>query len=458
MGKSYELLVIGGGPGGYTAALQATRNGISTALIEVDFLGGTCLNRGCIPSKTLLKHAEVIEQIKTAQDWGIETAALTFSFDKMKKRKDEVIGRLRAGISQLMKQGKIDVYTGTGRILENGKVSVDLKEGVEILTAEKIIIATGSSPSVPPIPGLDTVQYETSDTIFDVSSIPESIVIIGGGVIGVEIACIFSSLNSKVTIVEAAERLVPGEDREVSVFIEKAMRKKGIGVLTGTNVENISEAAEKKIIECRDQKENELVLHTDLLLVSTGRKPNLSACGGISLEKDGYYIQVNDKMETSIPNIYAIGDVIGGWQLAHAASAEGIVAANNATGLPDSMDYKVMPRCIYTIPQVAAVGLTEEHAKASGRDIKVEVYNYNRSGMAHSIGETEGFTKIIYEAEYGEILGAIMAGAHVTEIISQISAFMYLEGTVDEMAKMIYPHPTISETIFEAALQAVRNG
>ena len=240
MGKSYELLVIGGGPGGYTAALEAARAGKRTALIEADFLGGTCLNRGCIPSKTLLKHSEVIELINAAKEWGIETDSVTFSFDKMKKRKDEVIERLRTGISFLMKQGKIDVYKGFGYISKDGTVSIEMEDRVEIAAAEKIIIATGSTPSVPPIPGLDTVQYDTRDTIFDLPSIPDSMVIVGGGVIGVEIACIFSSLNSQVTIVEAAERLVPAEDPEVSAFLRKVMRQKGIEVLTGANVEKVS--------------------------------------------------------------------------------------------------------------------------------------------------------------------------------------------------------------------------
>lgn len=455
MKSSYEIVVIGGGPGGYVSALHAAELGKKTALIEADFLGGTCLNRGCIPSKTYLKHSEVIEQIEKARDWGIETGALTFSFDKMKKRKDEVIERLRGGIAFLLKQGKIDVYNGYGSLHAGGRVKVKTESGEETIQADKVIIATGSTPSVPPIPGLDSVQYDTSDTIFDLLDIPKSVIIIGGGVIGVEFATIFASLKTEVTIIEAAHRIVPTEDAEASKFLANILKKKGIKLHVGAKVQKVEETSGVKTVVCVDAKGKELSLEAETLLVSTGRRPNLSATKEVSLEQNGPFIQVNDQMETSMANVFAVGDVIGGWQLAHAASAEGVVAANNAAGALDRIDYKVMPRCIYTLPEIASVGLSEEEARKQGIEVLTEKFDFSGSGKAISAGEPEGFTKVIFEAKYGEIIGVVMAGAHVTEMISEASAFMYLEGTVEEAAKMIHPHPTISETFFEAAVKAV---
>jgi dihydrolipoamide dehydrogenase len=452
---SYDIVVVGGGPGGYVAALHAAELGKKTALVEADFLGGTCLNRGCIPSKTYLKHSEIIEQIEKAKDWGIETGPLTFSFSKMKKRKDDVIQRLRGGIAFLLKQGKIDVYNGYGSVLQGGIVKVKTESGEETIQAAKVIIATGSTPAVPPIAGLDSVQYDTSDTIFDLPDIPKSVIIIGGGVIGVEFATIFASLKADVTIVEAADRIIPTEDGEASKFLANALKKKGVKIHTSSSVQRVQETNGVKSVFCVDAKGKEFSLEAETLLISTGRRPNLSAVREISLEQNGPFIKANEKMETSMPNVYAVGDVIGGWQLAHAASAEGVVAATNAAGGNDKIDYKVMPRCIYTLPEIASVGLTEEEAKKQGIDVMVEKFDFAGSGKALSAGEPEGFTKVIYEGKYGEIIGVVMAGSHVTEMISEASAFMYLEGTIEEAAKMIHPHPTISETFFEAAVHAV---
>ncbi|XJZ26673.1 dihydrolipoyl dehydrogenase [Bacillota bacterium Lsc_1132] len=455
MNKSYEIVVVGGGPGGYVAALHAAKLGKKTALIEADFLGGTCLNRGCIPSKTYLKHSEIIEQIEVAKDWGIETGSLTLSFDKMKKRKDDVIHRLRGGIAFLLKQGKIDVYNGYGSVLDGGTIKVKMDVEEETLQAGKIIIATGSTPAVPLITGLESVQFDTSDTIFDIQAIPKSVIIIGGGVIGVEFATIFASLKAEVTIVEAADRIVPTEDSEASKFLTRALKKKGVKIHTNASVQKVLETSGLKKVMCVDTTGKEFSVEAETLLVSTGRRPNLSATRDLSLEQNGPFIKVNSKMETSMPNVYAIGDVIGGWQLAHAASAEGVVAATNAAGGNDEMDYKVTPRCIYTLPEIASVGLSEDEAKKRGMEVWVEKFDFAGSGKALSAGEPEGFTKVIYEAKYGEIIGVVMAGSHVTEMISEASAFMYLEGTIEEAAKMVHPHPTISETIYEAAVNAV---
>lgn len=456
MTKSYELVVVGGGPGGYTAALHAAELGVKTALVEMDLLGGTCLNRGCIPSKTYLKHAEIIESIHKAKDWGIETGEMSFSFEKMKKRKNDIIDRLRKGIASLLKQGKIDVYHGYGSVAENGIVTIETEAGKESIQADKVIIATGSKPGVPPIKGLESVSFDTSDTVFDLPVIPKQAIIIGGGVIGMELACIFASLKSEVTVIEAANRIIPTEDEEASHFLLKALKKKEIKIYTHTKVQEVSENGKIKHVVCVDKNGDEFSVSGDSLIICTGRVPNTKGVSEIDLEKEGPFIQVNEKMQTSVPTIYAIGDVIGGWQLAHAASAEGIVAANNTAGIHDIMDYKIMPRCIYTIPEIAGVGLTEEGAKQKGIKVHVEKFDFAGNGKALAIGEPYGFTKVIYEAKYGEIIGVIMAGSHVTEMISEASAFIYLEGTVEEAAKMVHPHPTISETFYEAAVKIVR--
>lgn len=451
MAKSYEIAVIGGGPGGYMAALRAARLGKKVMLVEKEFLGGTCLNRGCIPSKTWLKNAEILESMERAKEWGIETPEISVSFGKMKRRKDEVVTRLRNGVSLLLKKGKIDVYEAEGIVEDEHTVKAVSEKGEERIRAEKIIVATGSSPALPPIEGLASVPCYTSDTIFDIESIPASLIIIGGGVIGVEMATVFAALKTKVTIIEAAERIIPAEDAEAAETLAKALKGKGVKIITKATVKRLTKEGESVIAECVDGQGNPLIVTGDAVLISVGRKPNLSAVRTIGLEMNGPFIKVNERMETSVPHIYAVGDVIGGYQLAHAAYMEGIVAASNAAGLDKRMDDKVVPRCIFTMPEVAGVGLTEEAAAKAGLRVKTAKFDLAGNGKALISGDTGGFVKIVYEEKFGEILGVTMVGPHVTEMISEASSFISLEGTVEEMAGMIHPHPTISEAFFDAA-------
>ncbi|MGE6631066.1 dihydrolipoyl dehydrogenase [Bacillus sp. NPDC077027] len=455
MTKNYDLAVIGGGPGGYTAALHAAELGQKVALIEESFLGGTCLNRGCIPSKTLLKHAEVIESIEKAKSWGIETGELAFSFEKMKKRKDDVIEKLRAGVAFLLKQGKIDVYEGRGTAVSKHRIDIVKADGTESIETKHLLIATGSSPAIPPIQGLKDVNFDTSDTIFDIADIPASVVIIGGGVIGLELACIFNSLKSKVTIIEAAPSIIPQEDEEASKLLEKELKKKGIHIAKKTTVTEVTESEGVKAVHASDDKGEAQIFTAERLLVCVGRKPNLSAVSELALEKDGPFIKVDERMETSVKGVYAVGDVAGGYQLAHAAMAEATVAAENVNGGHEKMNSKVVPRCIYTLPEVASVGMTAKDAESQGLSVKTERFDLAASGKALAAGETSGFIKIVYDQQYGEIIGATMVGPHVTEMITEASSFMYLEGTAEEMAKMIHPHPTISEGFYEGALNIV---
>jgi dihydrolipoamide dehydrogenase len=451
LAQSYDIAVIGGGPGGYMAALHAARLGKKVMLVEKEFLGGTCLNRGCIPSKTWLKNAEIIESIELSKEWGIQTGNLTISLDKMKKRKDDVISRLRQGIALLLRQGKIDVYQAEGFLEEGNTVQLIADQKEERVQADKIIVATGSSPSIPPIAGLNDVSFYTSDTIFEIDNIPSSLTIIGGGVIGVELATVFSRFKTRVTIIEMAGRMIPTEDADASKALAQSLQKKGVRMLTNAKVTRVQKNGDKIMTECLNEKGESVLVEGEALFVSVGRKPNLSAVQGLKLEQNGPFIQVNEKMETSASNIYAVGDVIGGYQLAHAAYMEGIVAASNAAGYERKMDNQVVPRCIFTLPEVASVGWTEEEAKRKGLAVKTETFDLARNGKALISGDTSGFVKIVYDMKYGEIIGVTMVGPHVTEMISEASSFIFLEGTVEEMARMIHPHPTISESFFDIA-------
>ncbi|MEZ0480404.1 dihydrolipoyl dehydrogenase [Planococcus sp. SSTMD024] len=456
--NSYEVVVLGGGPGGYVAAIRAAKLGKKVALIEARELGGTCLNRGCIPSKTLLRLAEVIETIEKAKSWGIETGDMTFSLSKMLGRKDAIIQQLRSGIAHLLKQGKIDVYNGVGNVQADGEITVQLAEKKEIIRGDKIILATGSRPLVPAIEGIEESAYFTSDTIFDIDKIPESMVIVGGGIIGVELACIFASLNVPVSIVEMNDRIVPSEEPEASKALSKSLKRKQITILTNTKVMKIEQHDGRQLVHVESDSGKAQTLDTEAMLMAVGRSPNTSAFNDLNLEMDGAFVKVNSAMQTSDPSIYAVGDVTGGWQLAHVASAEGVVAAANAAGETETVDYRMVPRCVYTSPEIASVGLTEADAKRQGIDYKVVRVDHAGNGRALAQDEKEGFTKLIASTKYGEILGVLMVGPHVTEMIAEPSAFIHLEGTVDELASMVHAHPTITESLYEAAASWIGKG
>ncbi|SES92226.1 dihydrolipoamide dehydrogenase [Oceanobacillus limi] len=453
--KNFDVAIIGGGPGGYVAAIRAAKSGLSVALVEGRDLGGTCLNRGCIPSKTLLKHAEVLNQINEAKNYGITVNDVSFSIEEMVNRKNKVINQLRGGIQGLLRQNKITFYQGFGTVEDDKSITVETDKGRAQLQAEHIILANGSQPFVPGIPGLDEIDYFTSDTIFDIEEVPNHLVIMGGGVIGLEIACVFNSLGTTVEIVEMADRILVSEDPEASEFLTKELVRKGIKIHTEAKVTGFSKQ-DQTLVEMEKNGEK-LTLQTDYVLVSVGRVPNHTGIEELSVTFDGKFVQVDKNMKTSIDGIYAIGDLIGGYQLAHAASEEGIQAVSHILGSPTKKEL-AMPRCVYTFPEIASVGMTEEEAKKAGYSVKAKKVDLAANGKAIASGENSGFMKIIVDEKYGEILGVVMVGAHVTEMISQATSFIHLEGTVEEMESMIFPHPTVSEALFESAAAWLEKG
>ncbi|MUK87636.1 dihydrolipoyl dehydrogenase [Ornithinibacillus sp. L9] len=453
--KNFDLAIVGGGPGGYVAAIRAAKLGLSVALVEGGDLGGTCLNRGCIPSKTLLKHAEVLNQIKEAGSYGITVNDFSFSIKEMINRKNKVVKQLRSGIQGLLRQNKITLYQGYGTVKDDKTISVATDKGEKNLQAKNVILATGSKPFVPSIPGLDKVTYHTSDTIFDIEEVPNHLVIVGGGVIGLEIACVFNSLGTEVEVVEMSERVIPAEDPDASQFLAKHLMAKGIKIYTDTKITGFNNAGHTVVKMEKEGKKLELV--TDSVLVSVGREPNVIGLDELSVEWNGRFVKVDHNMRTSVNGIYAIGDLIGGYQLAHAASEEGILAVNHILGNINKKDI-AMPRCVYTFPEIASVGMTEAEAKEAGYKVKSHKVELAGNGKAIASGETNGFMKIIAEEKYGEILGVVMVGAHVTEMISQATSFVHLEGTVEEMESMTFPHPTVSEALFESAAAWLEKG
>lgn len=454
--QKFDVAIVGGGPGGYVAAIRAAKEGLAVALVEGRDLGGTCLNRGCIPSKTLLKHAEVLEQIKNAQAFGITVNDVSYSIEAMVERKNTVVNTLKNGIKGLLKQNKIKVFEGYGAVSENKTITISLAKENTTIQAENIILATGSKPFVPPLPGLDNVSYHTSDTIFDIEEVPSKLVIVGGGVIGLEIGCIFNRLGSDVEVVEMADRIIPNEDEDATKFLAKQLEKSGISIHTGTKIMGFKLDNGKTIVEMEKNQEQQTI-ETDSVLVAVGRTPNVTGIEELPVTFDGKFVKVNQSMETSISGIYAIGDLVGGHQLAHAASEEGIRAVKQIVG-QEVHGESLIPRCVYSFPEIASVGLTEAEAKKAGYTVKVKKVDLAANGKAITANENSGFVKIIADEKYGEILGVVMVGAHVTEMISTGTAFMHLEGTVEEIESMVFPHPTVSEALFENAAAWMENG
>ncbi|MFK3894173.1 dihydrolipoyl dehydrogenase [Bacillus sp. PS93] len=467
MATEYDVVILGGGTGGYVAAIRAAQLGLKTAVVEKEKLGGTCLHKGCIPSKALLRSAEVYRTAREADQFGVETAGVSLNFEKVQQRKQSVVDKLAAGVNHLMKKGKIDVYTGYGRILGPsifsplpGTISVERGNGEEndMLIPKQVIIATGSRPRM--LPGLeaDGKSVLTSDEALQMEELPQSIIIVGGGVIGIEWASMLHDFGVKVTVIEYADRILPTEDPEISKEMESLLKKKGIQFITGAKVLPDTMTKTSDDISIQAEKDGETVTYSaEKMLVSIGRQANIEGIGleNTDIVTENGMISVNESCQTKESHIYAIGDVIGGLQLAHVASHEGIIAVEHFAGLdPHPLDPTLVPKCIYSSPEAASVGLTEDEAKANGHNVKIGKFPFMAIGKALVYGESDGFVKIVADRDTDDILGVHMIGPHVTDMISEAGLAKVLDATPWEVGQTIHPHPTLSEAIGEAALAA----
>jgi len=451
----YDIAIIGSGPGGYVAAIRAAQLGAKVAIVEKQYLGGTCLNVGCIPSKAMLHIAEVMHTIESFEDMGIHLAQPpTFDMSKAVIYKDKVVKRMTNGVGTLMKGNNVDVFDGLGTVDASRNVTVAKNDGSqEQFSADKIILATGSLPLLPPFPGIDGNNVINSDTCWNLPKTPESIICVGGGVIGVELACMFNALGSKVTIVEMLPNILAPVDDEVRRLLIRILGRRGIEIVTGAKVESIADDGSLKKVIASSEK-GEQSFSGEYVLIAVSRSANTSGLEHLmeqGLDNERGRIRVNEKMETNLPGIYAIGDLVHGAGLAHVASMEGEVAADNALGHEAKMDYNVVPNPIYTFPEVAFIGLTEAQAKEKYPEARVERFPWVAIGKAVAMGETEGFTKVII-GKYDEILGAHIIGPDATNLISEYSVAMRSELTADEIIETIHPHPTLSEGLREAML------
>ncbi|HZX60405.1 MAG TPA: dihydrolipoyl dehydrogenase [Candidatus Methylomirabilis sp.] len=458
MPEQYDLIVIGSGPGGYVGAIRAAQLGMKVAIVERDRLGGVCLNWGCIPTKALLRNAEVIALLRRGEEFGFSFDNLRIDFSAAVQRSEQAARKLSKGVEYLMKKNRVTVVPGEGLLAGTGRVRVTRNGQVTELSAARILLATGSRPRELPGVPIDGRRVITSTEALSLPAVPRSLLIIGAGAVGVEFADVYNAYGSGVTLIEMLPRLLPVEDAEISRFLEKIFAKRGVTIRTGTKVEEISVAGEEVKVQVSHDGKREAVTG-DVVLVAIGRAPNSEGLGlaeaGVKLDRGGF-IAVNDRLETSGTGIYAIGDVVAGPLLAHRAMAEAIVAVEGMAGQDvRRTDPLKIPNCTYCSPQVASVGLTEEQAKEKGLQVKVGRFSLQASGKAVALGDTEGFVKVVAEAEYGEVLGLHIIGPEATEMIAEATLARTLEATLEDVHRSVHAHPTLSETVGEACLAAL---
>ncbi|EHL73627.1 MULTISPECIES: dihydrolipoyl dehydrogenase [Bacillus] len=464
MAKEYDIVILGGGTGGYVAAIRASQLGLKTAVVEKEKLGGTCLHKGCIPSKSLLRSAEVFAQTKNGEEYGIIAKEIKLDFQKVQIRKQRIVDQLHRGVQQLMKKGKIDLYHGVGRILGPsifapvaGTISVEMNDGNEneILIPKHVIIATGSRPKTLNGLEIDGDFILSSNEALELSNVPSSVLIVGGGAIGIEWASMLKDFGSDVTIIEYANRLLPSEDHDISRELEIRLKKKGIRIVTNAKILTDTVQKEKTTATVQVEVNGErLAYSAEKILVCVGRQANIEDIGleNTDIQVNQGVIQVNDYFQTKERHIYAIGDVIGGLQLAHVASREGMIAVEHIAGLnPEPLDYSLVPKCIYSSPEIASVGWTEQEAKEKGLNLKIGKFPFRAVGKALVYGQSDGFVKLIVDRDTDDVLGVHMIGPHVTDMISEAGLARFLDAASWEVAHAIHPHPTLSEALGEAA-------
>lgn len=450
--KKYDIIIIGAGPGGYVAAIKAAQLGAKVALIEKEALGGVCLNIGCIPTKALIKSAKIYRNIVNSEKYGItlDQKSIKADWPAIVERKDQIVKRLTGGVGMLLSRNGVEVIKGEAKVLDPNHVEVN----GETLEAKNLILATGASPIIPPIPGVEEAYKAgiivTSRELLSLDKLPEKLVIIGGGVIGVEFATIFGTFGTEVTILEKLDRILMNVDDDARNIILKILKRNKIEIITGATVTAVNG---NEVSYEKDGKT--LTVNGNKVLMSVGMRPNIKAFEHLNLATERGAIVTNERLQTSIPNVYAIGDLNGKLMLAHVASHEGIVAVENIMGKDSTVDYSKMPSGIYGFPEIAMVGLTEAQAKEQGYDYQVGKFPFTALGKALADGETDGFVKIIADKKYGEILGVHIVAENAMEMISEGSITMELEGTTSEISSTVHPHPSLSEAFMEAAMAAL---
>ena len=459
MAEQFDVTIIGSGPGGYVAAIRGAQMGLKVALVEKEDgerLGGTCGLRGCIPTKALLNAAHLYQKAGHFEDFGLSVDNLSYDWSKVQDYKSGVVSKNSAGVSYLMKKNKVKVFNGFGKIAGKGKVSVDLNGGgTETIDTKNIIIATGSV--VRPIPGFETdgKQIVNSDHILELEEVPKSMVVIGSGAVGVEFASVYARFGCETTVVELMDRIVPIEDKDVSKQLERSFKKQKIKVMTGVKLDTMKKLKNSVKLSGKDSRDKDVNLEAEMVLVAIGRMPYLDKLGlentKVKITEKGV-VDVNEYCETAEPGVFAIGDVIGTAWLAHLASKEGILVVEKLAGKTvEPINHNLVPNCTYCDPEVASVGMTEEKAKEAGYDVKVGKFPFSASGKARILGETDGFIKIVSEKKYDEVLGVHIIGPHATELLAEACVAMALETTADELGRTIHAHPTVSESMMEAA-------
>ncbi len=452
-----ELAVLGGGPGGYVAALRAANLGGRVALIEKEGLGGVCTHKGCIPTKALLNTVDLLDKLKHSSLHGIVVEKYSIEFPETMKRVQRIVNRLEKGVEYLLDKAGVTLLRGVGYLKSPGVVHVTLEDGGgEDVKYQRLIVATGSHPFKIPIPGVDGRGVITSDEIFKLTEVPESLIVVGGGAVGIEFATMMNGLGSEVSLVEMMPQLMPGEDRYAGSLLRQILERKGVKVQVGARVDGIKDEGDLKLVEASRGSEK-LSLKAELILLASGRIPNT---GGLGLENlnialtDNGFISVGDRMETNVQGIYAVGDVAGKFLLAHTAMQEGLVAAENVMGGDAVINYKGVPRCVYSQPEAAFVGLSEELAREKYGEVETAEFPLIANGRAITLGCHNGAFKIVYEKRFKELLGATIVAPEASELIHELALVLQVEATLDDLAGMIHAHPTLSESLREVALRA----